>query len=33
MDHEKLPIARLAASFADISGEQESFTEFSDHTS
>lgn len=33
MDHEKLPIARLAASFADISGEKESFTEFSDHTS
>ena len=33
MDHEKLPIARLAASFADLNGERESFTEFSDHTS
>lgn len=33
MDRSKLPIARLAASFADVSGEKESFTEFSDHTS
>ena len=33
MDRSKLPIARLAASFADINGENESFTEFSDHTS
>lgn len=33
MDREKLPIARLVASFADINGEHESFTEFSDHTS
>jgi hypothetical protein len=28
-----IPIARLLASFADISGENESFTEFSDHSS
>ncbi len=33
MARDKLPIARLAASFADISGEKESFTEFSDHSS
>lgn len=33
MARDKLPIARLAASAADISGERESFTEFSDHTS
>lgn len=33
MSRDKLPIARLAASFADVSGERESFTEFSDHTS
>ena len=28
-----IPIARLLASFADVSGEQETFTEFSDHSS
>lgn len=33
MARDKLPIARLAASFADVNGEHESFTEFSDHTS
>lgn len=33
MSRDKLPIARLVASFADINGERESFTEFSDHTS
>ena len=34
MDREsKIPIARLIASFADISGEHEAFTEFSAHTS
>ena len=33
MARDRLPIARLAASFADINGEKESFTEFSDHTS
>lgn len=33
MARDKLPIARLVASFADINGEKESFTEFSDHTS
>ena len=33
MARDKLPIARLVASFADINGEHESFTEFSDHTS
>lgn len=33
MERDKLPIARLVASFADINGEKESFTEFSDHTS
>lgn len=33
MSRDKLPIARLVASFADINGEKESFTEFSDHTS
>ncbi len=33
MARDRLPIARLVASFADINGEKESFTEFSDHTS
>lgn len=33
MARDKLPIARLVASFADINGEHECFTEFSDHTS
>ncbi len=33
MARDRLPIARLVASFADINGEHESFTEFSDHTS
>ena len=33
MARDKLPIARLAASFADVNGEHECFTEFSDHTS
>ena len=33
MNDKQIPIARLLASFADISGENESFTEFSDHTS
>lgn len=32
MDTDNIPIARLVASFADISGEHEVFTEFSDHT-
>ncbi len=32
MDPQAIPIARLLASLADISGERESFTEFSDHT-
>lgn len=31
MAHDRLPIARLAASFADVNGEHECFTEFSDH--
>jgi len=33
MNTDSIPIARLLASFADISGENESFTEFSDHSS
>ncbi len=33
MNTGSIPIARLLASFADVSGENESFTEFSDHTS
>jgi len=33
MNTNVIPIARLLASFADISGENESFTEFSDHSS
>ncbi|MCL2814249.1 MAG: hypothetical protein FWD23_06590 [Oscillospiraceae bacterium] len=33
MNPHAIPIARLLASFADISGENESFTEFSDHSS
>ncbi|NLE54047.1 MAG: hypothetical protein GX617_03835 [Lentisphaerae bacterium] len=33
MNDQIIPIARLLASFADISGEGESFTEFSDHCS
>lgn len=31
MDHTGIPIARFISSFADISGENEVFTEFSDH--
>lgn len=33
MNDKQIPIARLLSSFADVSGENESFTEFSDHTS
>ena len=31
MDDRKIPIARFIASFADLNGEHETFTEFSDH--
>ena len=33
MNSNQIPIARLLSSFADINGEGEAFTEFSDHTS
>ena len=33
MSTDRIPIARLLSSFADVYGSGESFTEFSDHTS